>query len=610
MKILKSNITLLFCILLSFEFIIGCKKEEKKPVEETKFFSPSGLKATAYSDSTIRVSWIDNSNVEVGFQLQRKVGTGAYQLIKEVAANDTVYIDTDVAPNLVYTYRVRAESKSEETSFSDEATVKLDLPVPVLNASAIDDTDIKLSWTEHSALASGFVLERSINGQSFAAIAEPAKNITSYTDNTVQINTEYRYRIKAKNKLTETDYSNIVTTKIKFIPPALSCTFPGGNSVTLAWTDSSQFEKGFIVEQSINGGTFTQLTKVDSSVLSYPVKNLSVSNNYAFRVKAYSAKNATNYSNQKNIHYNKTRYVISETYQAQRGAADAQVALSPSGKLVASTSYYSNNVVIANRVTHSTSILTTNHPNGTFAIRFSKDNHYLVISSAEDGNIEIWNVNTGARYRKVGTGMEALFAMAFNDAGNLLAVAGTGTSKILVFNFPAMTLQYTLATDNSNVRGLLFDQNDTRLISCGNNDKIRFWNLGTLQLEKTLSGTPGHVGTIDLNTDGTLLTSSSYDATTNQLKIWSTTTGDLLRAISIGAGVSRTFFGADNNIYCTDYNGNVQVIDQSGNILNKIPIGSLILYADFNKTLKILTTFSADGNINVLTSAPVWQEYQ
>jgi WD40 repeat protein len=607
MNSFKSNITLLFSLIFFCQFIYSCKKEEKETPEEPKFFSPSGLKAIVFSDSTIKISWKDNSNIETSFQVQRKDGSGQYRLIKEVPANDTVFIDSDVAPNLLYTYRVRAENKSIETSFSDEASIKLSLPIPVLSSTAIDDSSIKLSWTDNSALESGFVLERSTNGQPFVTIATPAKNVQSYADNTIQVNVDYRYRIKAKNILTETDYSNIVTTKIQFNAPGLNCSLPGGNTVILTWSNNSQFEQGYIIEQAFNDGAFTAIATVATPLLTYKIENLDISKKYAFRVKAYSAKNTSAYSILKKVYYNHSRYIVTERYPAQQ-AVEGQVALSPSANLIAASGYYSRNVVIANRSIHSTSILSTGHIKGTFALRFSPDNQYLAITSAGDGNLEIWNVTAQTLYKTAATGMEATFALAFNSAGNLLAVGGTGTSKILVYNFPSMTLKYTLATDNSNVRDLLFYENDTRLISCGNNDKIQFWNLGTLQLEKTLAGTPGHIGTIDLNADAGLITSSSYDATSDQLKIWNTN-GNLVRAINVGTGVSSTFFGPDNNIYCSDYFGNVQVIDQSGNILNKIPIGSPIYFADFNKTLKLLTTFSADGNINVLTNAPVWQEY-
>src|ERR1700761_9141974 len=145
MNLFKSNITLLFCLILFCQLIYSCKKEEKKAPEEPKFFSPSGLKAAVFSDSTIKISWKDNSNIETSFQLQRKDSSGTYQIIKEVPANDTVFIDSDVVPNLLYTYRVRAESKSEETSFSDEVSVKLDLHIPALSSAAINDASIKLS---------------------------------------------------------------------------------------------------------------------------------------------------------------------------------------------------------------------------------------------------------------------------------------------------------------------------------------------------------------------------------------------------------------------------------------------------------------------------------
>jgi WD40 repeat protein len=594
-------------LIILLLFFSGCKKEKPEVVEEPKFFTPSELKASVFSDSTIRVNWKDNSNVEVYFELQRKDGTGSFKVVKETGANDTVFNDSKVVPNILYTYRVRAKSKSAETSFSEEASVRLELPIPVLTSLAIDDSKVKLTWTDNSVLETKFVLERSENGQAFVVIAEPGKNTQSYIDNTIAVNTEYRYRVKAINQFIETDYSNNAAIKLNFSAPTLSFTLSAENSINLSWNDNSQFEKGYIIEQAINDGDFVELAKVDSPALSYKINNLQINKRYAFRVKAYSNKNTSAYSNIKKAYYNDKRYIITETYNGER-AVEGQISLSPSKNLIATSNYYSKNIVLVNRVNGAMNTITTNHKEGTYSVKFSTDNNYILSTSAQDGNVEIWNINTHTLYKTITTGMEAAFCLSFNKSGTLLAVGGTGGSKILVYNFPSMTLKYKLTTDNHNIRDLLFYDNDTKLISCGNNNNISFWNLSSLQIERTLAGHAGHIGTIDLNSNSSLLVSGSYEGTDKTIKIWNTT-GGITQSIANQFGITSVFFDANDYIYSTDYGGHLRVISKSGNIVFETSVSSPILFADYNREYSIITLYSADGKINLLQRSPVWMEY-
>lgn len=595
--------------LCAATFILLCNscKKENETIEEPRFFSPSQPKAIVFSDSIIRVSWKDNSNVETSFQIQRKTGVEAFKLLKEVAPNDTILLDTAVIPNMVYTYRIRAIGKSSETSFSDEAMVKLDLPIPILNSSIVNDSEIKLTWTDNSSLESGFILERSIDGQTFISIAEPGKNIKSYSDKNIEVNTTYNYRIKARNKSTVTEYSNLATAKIKFQPPVLNSSFPSGNVIDLSWTDNSDFETGYVIEQSVNGENFTELKKVDSTVLSLRVENLQITTKYAFRIKAYSVKNNSSYSNTKKIYYNDKRYTTTESYNGE-SSQEGQVALSPSTNLVATTNYFSANVMVSNRLNNNTTRLSTGHKDGGYSTVFSTDNAYLLVTGAKDGNIEIYNASTLTFNKNVQTGMEAIYSLAFNKSGTLLAVGGTGGSKILIYNFPAMTLKYTLITDNNNVRDLIFYENDSKIISCGNNNKVQIWNLASLQVESTLAGHNGHIGSIDLNANSSMLVSGSYESEDKTIKIWNPK-GGLIRSISNPASITTVFIGADDNIYFTDSDGYLRIINKLGEKLYEISVGSPIYYADYNKTSKILVTYSQNGKTHVFRNTPIWMEY-
>jgi len=85
--------------------------------------APSGLIVTAVYSSRIDLRWNDNSNNELEFRLERKVGvSGSYSQIATLAANSQIYSDTTASPPTNYYYRVRAYNFSGNSPYSNEAT--------------------------------------------------------------------------------------------------------------------------------------------------------------------------------------------------------------------------------------------------------------------------------------------------------------------------------------------------------------------------------------------------------------------------------------------------------------------------------------------------------
>lgn len=88
---------------------------------------PSGLTATAASDTSITLSWVDNSTNEDSFFIQRKLGeSGVFADITTIPAmlpaNTVTYTDTALAANSYYYYRVRAHNAANGDSYySNEA---------------------------------------------------------------------------------------------------------------------------------------------------------------------------------------------------------------------------------------------------------------------------------------------------------------------------------------------------------------------------------------------------------------------------------------------------------------------------------------------------------
>lgn len=96
-------------------------------------------------------------------------------------------------------------------------------------------------------------------------------------------------------KLTYTDSQPSVAPES---PSNLTAAAVSPNQLNLAWTDNSQNEDGFKVEQSsLYGGIFKEIGMVGAGVTNFSVAGLTANRNYYYRVRAFNAVGASGYSN-------------------------------------------------------------------------------------------------------------------------------------------------------------------------------------------------------------------------------------------------------------------------------------------------------------------------
>src|SRR5262249_14111231 len=80
--------------------------------------APSNLTATAASSSQINLTWIDNSNTEDGFKIERLSG-GTWTEVATVGANVTSWSDSGLTAGTTYTYRVRAYNAGGNSAYTN-----------------------------------------------------------------------------------------------------------------------------------------------------------------------------------------------------------------------------------------------------------------------------------------------------------------------------------------------------------------------------------------------------------------------------------------------------------------------------------------------------------
>ncbi len=89
--------------------------------------TPASFTATAISGSQINLSWIDSSNIEAGFYIERAPSsTGPWLEIATISASVTTYSDRNLYPGSTWYYRMRSYNSSGNSSYT--AAVSATIP--------------------------------------------------------------------------------------------------------------------------------------------------------------------------------------------------------------------------------------------------------------------------------------------------------------------------------------------------------------------------------------------------------------------------------------------------------------------------------------------------
>jgi uncharacterized protein (TIGR02145 family) len=80
--------------------------------------SPENLEGNPISINGVHLIWIDRSNNETGFKIERKLDDGAFEVIGTTAENITTFDDNGLTPCLAYTYRVYSYNADGNSVYS------------------------------------------------------------------------------------------------------------------------------------------------------------------------------------------------------------------------------------------------------------------------------------------------------------------------------------------------------------------------------------------------------------------------------------------------------------------------------------------------------------
>ena len=167
--------------------------------------APSGLSATAVSYDAIELAWTDNSLDETNFIVERSTDGVNFSTLASLSAEVTSYSDSGLSPETSYSYRVFARNIAGDSESTLVATATTDAPPPPpaapsgLQATALSDAEVQLSWTDNADSEDSFAVERSTDGASWSLIATLGANSTSMSNTGLDAESTYYYRVSAQS---------------------------------------------------------------------------------------------------------------------------------------------------------------------------------------------------------------------------------------------------------------------------------------------------------------------------------------------------------------------------------------------------------------------------
>jgi len=246
--------------------------------------APDALGAIAISSSQIDISWSDNSTTEDLFRIQSSADGTAWGDITTVDANVATYSHTGLTANTAYYYRVRAENANGNSAYSNSATATTTggggscdgLPVyPAGRGSYIAGDRVQNMDKVFEVRA--WPREAWANSTSAAYVPGVGE---AWEDAWLYIS----------------DCSS--TPEPPAAPTALSATAISASRISINWTDNSNNEELFRIEQSANGTSgWTSVGTVSADVAGFANSGLTPLTTYYYRVRAENTYGNSVYSN-------------------------------------------------------------------------------------------------------------------------------------------------------------------------------------------------------------------------------------------------------------------------------------------------------------------------
>ncbi len=162
----------------------------------TRAGAPSGIKATAPSTNSIKLTWTAVTAASKYVVYRSATSSGTYTKVGE--ATTTAYTNTGLAANKAYYYKLATVNAGGEGGLSAAVWARTRAGAPSgLQATAQGASSIKLTWTAVTAATKYVIYRSAASGGTYAKVGEATT--TTYTNTGLSANTTYYYKVSTVN---------------------------------------------------------------------------------------------------------------------------------------------------------------------------------------------------------------------------------------------------------------------------------------------------------------------------------------------------------------------------------------------------------------------------
>jgi uncharacterized delta-60 repeat protein len=259
--------------------------------------TPTSLSLSVINAGEIKLTWVDNSTNESGFEIYRSVGNNSgYSLLTTRNPNVTTYSDLTTVEGTLYYYKLKAINSGGSSGYAPEKFATAANPTPTapsnLQATGVPGDRVDLTWTDNSSNETGFKIERALyNTSDFQLITTTTENATSYSDMTVTNSIKYTYRVSAVYGASQSGFTNYIFVTppppVPAAPSSLTVVSNTPTSVNLTWVDNASDEVDYVIERSTSNNTsYSQLVVLSPNATQYTDVSASYGAVYYYRVTA------------------------------------------------------------------------------------------------------------------------------------------------------------------------------------------------------------------------------------------------------------------------------------------------------------------------------------
>ena len=159
--------------------------------------SPLGLVIDFKNLEQIQLRWVDRSDGEQGYKIDRKIGTNPWEEeIGITESNTATYVDENFELNQNIKYRVYAFS-DDFISGKIENNITTSIAAPSeVELTPVSLSELEISWKDNTNREQGFKIDRKVDDGSWqTSFAQVGENTTTFNDDVDLLNHNYTYRL-------------------------------------------------------------------------------------------------------------------------------------------------------------------------------------------------------------------------------------------------------------------------------------------------------------------------------------------------------------------------------------------------------------------------------